>query len=242
MRNRVIKADFWADEKIGSCSLVAQLLFIGSWNFADDSGVCRANSLYLRNNIFPYSSLTLKQVEESILQLEGKGLISIGEFKNEKYFLVKNFAKHQKIDRPSLFRHVCAEYVDIFGVLGDTRRGFNEGSATKVKEKVNVKEKEELHEECDFDFYGEYQNVGLTKYQYGKLISFVLNKEKLNELIEDFGKNIEVGKEPQFRENLANAHYERLLKYWDFRRKNPGKFKETRQESKGIEEKQAWTI
>ena len=75
MRNRVIKAEFWSDEIIGSCSCVAQLLFIGSWNFADDSGVCRANIIYLRNNIFPYSSLTIKQIEEALLQLKTKKLI-----------------------------------------------------------------------------------------------------------------------------------------------------------------------
>lgn len=254
MRNRVIKAEFWADEKIGSCSFIAQLLFIGSWNFADDSGVCRANSLYLRNNIFPYSSLTTKQIDEALEQLRSKNLISVGQYENEKYFLIKNFAKHQKIDRPSKFRYISAQYVDIFDFEekdNTTRRVIDEDSSTKVKEKVNVKVKEKVveHEEeqedvqkSEFDFYGEYKNVGLTKSQYGKLTSFVLNAEKLNEIIEDFGKKIEVGKEPQFRENLPNAHFVRLMDYWNFRRKNLQKFREQAPEDNKKEVKQKWTI
>lgn len=115
-RNRMIKAEFWADEVIGSCSLIAQLLFIGSWNFADDSGVCRANSAYLRNNIFPYSSLTVKQIEDALFQLKQKGLILLGEFKNEKYLLIKNFLKHQTIKKPSSFRYVTISYEEVFGV------------------------------------------------------------------------------------------------------------------------------
>ena len=79
-RNRMIKADFWADEKVGKLSDRAKLLFIGSWTFADDSGVCRANDVYLRNNIFPYDvDVTLKQIKESLQELINSGAVAVSE-------------------------------------------------------------------------------------------------------------------------------------------------------------------
>lgn len=253
MRNRVIKAEFWADEKIGSCSCVAQLLFIGSWNFADDSGVCRANIIYLRNNIFPYSSLTIKQIEEALLQLKNKKLIALGEYQGEKYLLIKNFLEHQKIDRPSKFRYINANYDEIFNLVGNTRRVIDEQSTPKVKVKENGKENEneEIHVEdeeenlssSEHNFYGEYCNVGLTPEQYGKLISLTISEKAVKELIEDLGKAIEIGKEERFRADLPNLHFERLRAYWNYRRKNPQKFSKKQETPEEIpEQKDIWSL
>ena len=251
MRNRVIKAEFWSDEIIGSCSCVAQLLFIGSWNFADDSGVCRANIIYLRNNIFPYSSLTIKQIEEALLQLKTKKLIALGEYKGEKYLLIKNFLKHQKIDRPSKFRYINANYDEIFNLVGNTRRVIDEQSTPKEKVNENGKEKgnEEIHVEeensssSEHNFYGEYCNVGLTPEQYGKLITLTISEKAVKELIEDLGKAIEIGKEERFRADLPNLHFERLRAYWNYRRKNPQKFSKKQETAEEVPEQQdIWSL
>lgn len=249
MRNRVIKAEFWADEKTGSCSCVAQLLFIGSWNFADDSGVCRANSVYLRNNIFPYSSLTIKQIEEALIQLKDKGIIALGEFKGEKYLYIKNFLEHQKIDRPSKFRYINADYNEVFHLFNNTRRGFNEGSTLKgkVNEKGKGKEDEEQPQQGvstieEHSFYGEYCNVGLTDSQHGKLLSMIMNQKALDDLIEVFGKKIEIGKEDKFTYELPNLHFERLLAYWKFRRMNPQKFKNESAEADVPANGEVWSL
>ena len=37
-RIRTIKPEFWTDEKVGECSIPARLLFIATWNIADDRG------------------------------------------------------------------------------------------------------------------------------------------------------------------------------------------------------------
>ena len=76
----------------------------------------------------------------------------------------------------------------------------------------------------DFSFYGEYSNVGLNKSHYGKLLAFIMNQKKLDELIELFGKKIEIGKEQRFSYDLPNAHFERLLSYWKYIKMNPQKF------------------
>jgi len=141
-RNRMIKVEFWADEKVAKCNFIARLLFIGSWNFADDSGVCRANSAYLRNNILPYDSVSIKQIDEALLQLEENGLISFGEHKGEKYFLINNFLKHQKIKNPSSFRHVTASYNEVFKEdYPQTTPGLPQGYPRRYPQKKKKKKK-----------------------------------------------------------------------------------------------------
>lgn len=248
MRNRVIKAEFWADEKTGSCSCIAQLLFIGSWNFADDSGVCRANSVYLRNNIFPYSSLTIKQIEEALIQLKEKKVIALGEFKGEKYLYIKNFLEHQKIDRPSKFRYINDDYNEVFHLNNNTRRAIDEQSVLKEKEKgkgkgKELEESEVISKNTEHSFYGEYCNVGLTPEQYAKLLSYTLSEKAVKQLIEALGTAIEIGKEERFSADLPNLHFERLRAYWDYRRKNPQKFsknKETSEDNSG--HKNIWSL
>jgi Fe2+ or Zn2+ uptake regulation protein len=133
-RNRIIKVQFWEDEKVGKLSFGARLLFIGSWNFADDSGVCRANTKYLKSKIFPYNvNLALRSVDGFLTELEGAGLINRVDFNGESYFLIKNFGSHQQINRPSNFQYLKNNDLN----SGDSQQK-QEGSLTKVKENVNV--------------------------------------------------------------------------------------------------------
>ena len=103
-RNRQIKADFWSDEKIGKLSAKARLFFIATWNFADDSGVCRANPVYLKNQIFPYDEAV--NVQGLLSECSQQGLIRLLEYNKEQYLEIMNFLKHQKINRPSNFRYI----------------------------------------------------------------------------------------------------------------------------------------
>ena len=72
--------------------------------------------------------------------------------------------------------------------------------------------------------YGEYNNVCLSSEHYGKLLSMCMDKDLLNELINSFSVNIEVGKERPYTADLPNAHFERLKSYYNYRKKNPNKF------------------
>jgi len=104
-RNRMIKADFWSDEKVGGLSHTARLLFIGTWNFADDGGACRANPIYLRNNIFPYDDITIDDIKGGLNELSVSGLVELYECTGESYLLIPKFLNHQTINRPSDFRY-----------------------------------------------------------------------------------------------------------------------------------------
>jgi hypothetical protein len=141
-RNRLIKSDMWADEKIGNLSMTARLLFIGAWNFCDDSGVCRAKPVYLRNNIFPYDEeLSIKDVQGALTECAVSGLVLLVDYESESFLIVKNFLKHQTINRPSTFRYIPSNKRDSVTTQG----GLSEGSLTKGKDKVNGKDKEKVN-------------------------------------------------------------------------------------------------
>ena len=72
--------------------------------------------------------------------------------------------------------------------------------------------------------YGKYNNVCMTKKQYNTLLGICASQKLLDELIDNFSENIEQGKEEPYKDKLPNAHYIRIVKYFDYRRKNPDKF------------------
>lgn len=143
-RNRMIKAEFWKDSKVGRLSLRARLLFIGMWNFADDSGVVRGDAIYLRSEIFTYDRASENQMKQCLSELVDKKFIVPIHNSGEDFFLIKNFKEHQVINRPSSFRFIQIEddnYNSILQSSVSAHGDITNSSLTKVKEKVKVKEK-----------------------------------------------------------------------------------------------------
>ena len=96
-RIRTIKPEFWTDIKVVKLSIPARLFFIGLWNFADDNGVLIDNPEQLGLWVFPKDDLNFNAL---LNELEKGGLILRYEKDGERYILIKNFNKHQKIDKP----------------------------------------------------------------------------------------------------------------------------------------------
>ena len=99
------------------------------------------------------------------------------------------------------------------------------------KEYKNIRNIEEEEEESAVEilknWYGsEYRNVYLTDKEYQKLLGITLSEKALNLLIEDLSQKIAEGKEKNWSQETPNIHYARLRAYWDYRRKNPDKFRE----------------
>jgi hypothetical protein len=104
-RNRLIKMEFWRDEKIGGLSHSARLLFISLWTYADDSGNGRADARLLRSQAFPYdANVTAESVEAWLQEIASLGMIVLYEVGGTRLYSVKNFLRHQVINRPSKFR------------------------------------------------------------------------------------------------------------------------------------------
>jgi hypothetical protein len=97
-RIRTIKPDFWTDEKLTECSMSARLLFIGSWNFADDNGNLEASAKQLKMKVFPADNIDCQPLLDELIN---HGILMEYSVNGKKYLHIKGFKKHQVINRPS---------------------------------------------------------------------------------------------------------------------------------------------
>jgi uncharacterized phage protein (TIGR02220 family) len=96
-RKRIIDPEFWSDEEIGKWSHSARLFYIGLWNFADDEGRFKAHNALLKSQIFPYDT----KIDIEALKKELNHKIQWYEVEGLQYGFIRNFLKHQRIDRPT---------------------------------------------------------------------------------------------------------------------------------------------
>lgn len=105
-RSRILKPEFWSDEKLALVPREARLAFAGLWTCSDDYGVTKGHPAWLKAQIFPYDTdLTLTQFQQWLADLEGIGVIDPFTADGESFFFIRNFADHQKVDRPSKMRN-----------------------------------------------------------------------------------------------------------------------------------------
>ncbi|MGN7818820.1 hypothetical protein ACTJJB_01750 [Chitinophaga sp. 22536] len=100
-RDRMIRKKFWDDRKLSKVSRDARLLFIGLWNLADDLGVLVCDHLFIKSKVFPYDQIQLQQFGTWLNELLAHGFISQFSHKNEDFYYLPNFGKHQTINRPN---------------------------------------------------------------------------------------------------------------------------------------------
>ncbi|WP_157652996.1 hypothetical protein [Burkholderia ubonensis] len=100
-RIRTIKPEFWTDEKVAMLSPAARLLFIGTWNYADDGGNLEYSSMRLKMQIFPGDDI---DCEPLIASLIAHGMLIEYSVSGKKYLHIRTFDKHQVINRPSKSR------------------------------------------------------------------------------------------------------------------------------------------
>ena len=104
---------------------------------------------------------------------------------------------------------ICKKYKNNWG-------GNRRGAGRPKDQNIDIDEGAKL--------YGEYANVYLSREKYQMLLGMCASEKLLNELINSFSVNIEVGKERPYMAELPNAHYERLKSYYNYRKRNPDKF------------------
>ncbi len=100
-RIRTIKPEFPQSESMGRVSRDARLLFIQLWTIADDVGRARAAPRMLAGLLFPYDDDAAGQIEAWLAELEREGCIRRYEAGGTRYLQICNWARHQRIDRPS---------------------------------------------------------------------------------------------------------------------------------------------
>lgn len=105
-RNRMIKTEFWDDEKLATISRDSRLTYVALWNFSDDYGVVKGHHAWLKNNIYPYDeNLKLDTFTKWLLELESLNRIIPFSANGEIYYYIPTFLTHQTINRPSLQRN-----------------------------------------------------------------------------------------------------------------------------------------
>jgi hypothetical protein len=100
-RKRMIDPSFWTDEKLGECSIQERYLFMGLVSNADDEGYGRANPKLLKSSIFPYDDLRASDLEKWLSRLGGLKLVVLYTVKEQAYYYLPNFLKHQIINKPT---------------------------------------------------------------------------------------------------------------------------------------------
>jgi hypothetical protein len=104
-RIRTIKPEFWANEKVMNCSRGSRLLFIGLWNFADDTGRLRDSAKSIKAQIFPGDDDVNSEIVRGMIdELSGNGLVLKYEVEGEAYLEVTGW-NHQRIDKPHPSKH-----------------------------------------------------------------------------------------------------------------------------------------
>ena len=53
-RSRILKPEFWSDEKLALVPREARLTFAGLWTCSDDYGVTKGHPAWLKAQLFPY--------------------------------------------------------------------------------------------------------------------------------------------------------------------------------------------
>jgi hypothetical protein len=138
-RIRTIKPEFWDDEKLAREPREARLLFIGLLTFSDDYGIVKGNPEWLQGRIFPFDQdLTKIKFQKLLKGLADHNFIIPFDSNGENFYFIKNFLKHQKINRPSLTRNPAPpdsintgnQELERRGLIEDSRR--THGALTAV--------------------------------------------------------------------------------------------------------------
>lgn len=98
-RIRSIKPEFWSNEQVMNCSTNARLLFIGLWNFVDDSGRHSLAYKQLKALVFPGDDFSSDFIRGLFDELSSNGLLVTYSVDGKDYFQITGW-HHQKIDRP----------------------------------------------------------------------------------------------------------------------------------------------
>lgn len=101
-RIRSIKPEFWTDETLGECSPTSRLLFIATWNVADDYGNLERSAKQIKAQAFPYDNI---ECEPLLQELLSRSRLTEYEADGKKYLHINGFEKHQKIEKKSKPRH-----------------------------------------------------------------------------------------------------------------------------------------
>lgn len=218
MAKRFTDTEIWNKEWYLALSLKHKMLVKFLFDNCDCAGIYEPNfillSFYIGEKITTSDFEELKQIKklengnyliEDFLEFQ-YGIKNYNSL-NPKFSVHKGIIK--SLEKNKLFSKGC---LTLTQELQDMDKDKDKDNTTNKQIDTSSK------------LYGEYSNVYLNEKQYQSLLALCLSDKLLNELINSFSCNIEVGKERPYQADLPNAHYERLKSYYNWRKRNPDKF------------------
>lgn len=102
MRKRMLNPEFFTDSDIiANFDFAGRLFYEGLWCVADDSGCLSLDALSLKMKIFPGDNIDISTIQKYVDTLIAIDKIIPYEVDGKQYGWIKNFCKHQRLDRPS---------------------------------------------------------------------------------------------------------------------------------------------
>lgn len=145
-RIRTIKPEFFTSDTVTQLPLTARLTFVGLWTYADDEGRGRDDPRLVKAALWPLDDAHGRDdVEADLAALEDARLIiryAVGE---RRYFQIRGWKDHQRINRPTpsdipacvLTEHSVSPHVQISEPSRPERKGKEgeeeEGTDTVAK-------------------------------------------------------------------------------------------------------------
>lgn len=139
MRIRSIKPEWLEDERMALASAEARVLSVALILLADDEGRGRCNPEILGARVFPgvpdVRRLLVEDSSSPLRALERMGFVLVYESCGQMYYAIRQWKRHQRIDRPTPSRipePPDTEMTDFFGSIDETttspRRALDEPS------------------------------------------------------------------------------------------------------------------
>lgn len=135
-RIRTVKPEMLEDERVADLSLVSFKLFIGCILAADDYGALRGVPAALAGRVFwretERGTVDVVDVAEALMELVSVGLLLPFKVRGQKYVTIKNWNKHQRVDKPG--KPLCPqtserEYMSVLAFMAEIREPFANASA-----------------------------------------------------------------------------------------------------------------
>lgn len=130
-RNRMLNPDFWFDEEVSNLTPHARLLYMGLWGICDDNYATLPNKPnWIKAQIFPYEEIDASLLIEELINI--KKLIPF-IYEDSQYLFIKNFFKHQKVEKPS--RPKYPKYKSLDEESGSSRGVVDAKEVSKISKK-----------------------------------------------------------------------------------------------------------
>ena len=204
-RNRMLNPEFWLDEEVATVSAHARLLYMGLWGICDDNyATFPDRPEWIKVQIFPYEEVDINSL---LKELEKIGKIIKFESENKNYWFIKNFLKHQRVEKPSK-----PKYPEFINLLQNSRGivGEKSGNSRAEEKRREVKRsKEKIVDEASTPFIwkeyleemekSERRDIRLIAYYFKKRGKEFKDKEETQEAISRHIKS--ASKVAKFKDN-----------------------------------------